>query len=184
MPSRMRAIILRPLTQLALVAEVLVDLCERALARARAERLFPGKQLRTRYSTVFKMPERIVMGNHVWIGPEVTIGAAYGVTLEDRVRISQGAYIETGGLNLSAPLPYPHQGAPIHIGEGAWIGARSVILQGVRIGCQAVVAAGAVVVRDVPDNAIAGGVPAKVIGYRPGHGPSSETSTTNLASAC
>ena len=47
------------------------------------------------------------------------------------------------------------------IGEGAWIGARSVVLPGVSIGNGAVVAAGAVVTRDVPANTLVGGVPAQ-----------------------
>jgi acetyltransferase-like isoleucine patch superfamily enzyme len=52
---------------------------------------------------------------------------------------------------------------PIHIGKKVWLGANVTILQGVTIGENAIVAAGAVVTKDVPANAIVGGVPAKVI---------------------
>ena len=55
---------------------------------------------------------------------------------------------------------------PIVIGDDVWIGARSIILKGVHIGKGAVIAAGAVVSRDVPEYAIVGGVPARVIKYR------------------
>jgi acetyltransferase-like isoleucine patch superfamily enzyme len=55
------------------------------------------------------------------------------------------------------------KGMPVSIGAGAWIGARAVILPGVRVGQGAVVAAGAVVTRDVGANTIAGGVPAKLL---------------------
>lgn len=55
---------------------------------------------------------------------------------------------------------------PIHIGHDVWIGARVFIRDGVKIGKGAVIAAGSVVVKDVPDYAIVGGVPAKLIRYR------------------
>ena len=52
---------------------------------------------------------------------------------------------------------------PIVIGRNAWIGANATILAGVKVGENAIVAAGAVVSKDVPANTIVGGVPAKVI---------------------
>jgi acetyltransferase-like isoleucine patch superfamily enzyme len=54
---------------------------------------------------------------------------------------------------------------PIVIGKKVWIGSHTTILQGVTIGDNAVIAAGAVVTNDVPENAIVTGVPAKVIKY-------------------
>ena len=53
--------------------------------------------------------------------------------------------------------------APITIGDGVWIGSCVTILPGVSIGSGAVIAAGATVVRDIPQNTLAGGVPAKVV---------------------
>lgn len=53
--------------------------------------------------------------------------------------------------------------APVHIGDRVWIGCRSTILKGVSIGDGAIVAAGSVVTRDVPPNAIVAGNPAKVM---------------------
>ena len=55
------------------------------------------------------------------------------------------------------------QSPPIMIKDRAWIGAHATILTGVTIGKNAVVAAGAVVTKDVPDNCMVGGVPAKII---------------------
>ena len=52
---------------------------------------------------------------------------------------------------------------PVTIGNDVWIGGNVTILPGVNIGDKAVIAAGAVVTKDVPDNTVAGGVPAKVI---------------------
>ena len=53
--------------------------------------------------------------------------------------------------------------APIHIGKNVWIGANAVICPGVTIGDNAVVAGGAVVINDVPENTVVGGVPAEEI---------------------
>lgn len=55
---------------------------------------------------------------------------------------------------------------PINIGHDVWIGARAIIMDGVNVGNGAVIAAGAIVTKDVPDFAVVGGVPAKIIKYR------------------
>jgi acetyltransferase-like isoleucine patch superfamily enzyme len=51
----------------------------------------------------------------------------------------------------------------IHIGKNVWLGAGAIILPGVTVGENSIVAAGAVVTKDVPSNTIVGGVPARVI---------------------
>ena len=53
--------------------------------------------------------------------------------------------------------------APFHIGKNVWIGSHATILPGVTVGDNAIIAAGAVVVKDVPADTIVGGVPAKVL---------------------
>jgi maltose O-acetyltransferase len=138
----------------------------RIQVHSRAERLFPGRRVLMDVSTIFKAPENIEMGYDVWLGSDVSIGAAGRIKFGNSVRISHGAFIETGGLDTSKPLPYPHIAKPIVFEEGVWVGARAIVLGGVTIGHQAIIAAGAVVTKDVPANAIVGGCPAKVIGYR------------------
>nr|MDP9466593.1 hypothetical protein [Actinomycetota bacterium] len=64
-----------------------------------------------------------------------------------------------------------HVEAPVHIGDGTWIGARAMVLPGVNIGRRVLVAAGAVVTRDVPDDVLVAGNPARVVrslDYPPG----------------
>jgi acetyltransferase-like isoleucine patch superfamily enzyme len=61
-------------------------------------------------------------------------------------------------------------GGPVHIKEGAWLCTRSIIVGPVTIGRNAVVAAGAVVVDDVPDYALVAGVPARVVKFYPHEG--------------
>lgn len=83
----------------------------------------------------------------------------------DRVWIGMGVLFcnvshEIGDANQRAGKVYT---GDIRIGEGSWIGARTIILPNVTIGKGAVIAAGSVVTRDVPDNTMYGGVPAKFI---------------------
>jgi maltose O-acetyltransferase len=112
-----------------------------------------------------KNPQNITLGNNVVIGTNVVLGAASPIILGDNVRISRDVMIETAGLNFqdNAP-PYPHISEPIEIARGAWIGARAIILGGVHIGENAVIASGALVNKDVPANAIVAGVPARIVG--------------------
>lgn len=56
--------------------------------------------------------------------------------------------------------------APIEIGHDVWIGARAIIMGGIKIGDGAIIAAGAIVTKDIPPYSVVGGVPAKVIRYR------------------
>lgn len=70
------------------------------------------------------------------------------------------ATINHGQNPINRADNYP---APIHIGKKVWIGSHATILSGVTIGDNAIVAAGAVVTKDVPANTVVGGVPAKII---------------------
>jgi acetyltransferase-like isoleucine patch superfamily enzyme len=86
-----------------------------------------------------------------------------GITIEDNVLLAPGVKL----LSESHPLSPENRQAlvpkPIHIKKNVWIGVNATILQGVIIGEDAVVAAGAVVTKDVPANMVVGGIPAKVL---------------------
>ncbi|MCE9619626.1 MAG: acyltransferase [Planctomycetes bacterium] len=92
----------------------------------------------------------IVIGKHCAIGPNVVMRTA-NHRFDDATKLIQ----ESG-----------HEPADIRIGDDVWIGANAVILGGTSIGDGAIIGAGAVVTKDVPSNAIAAGVPAKVLRYR------------------
>lgn len=116
------------------------------------------------WNASIKYPENLTVGDFVVIGVNVCIGARSPVVLEDRVRISQDVVLETAGLDFSnLSPPYQHTSKPIWIEQGVWIGTRSVVLGGVRIGRNAVVAAGSVVTRDIPPNTVVAGSPARVV---------------------
>ena len=86
-----------------------------------------------------------------------------GVLIEDNVLIGPGVKILSEGHPLHPEDRQTLVPGKIHIKQNAWIGAGSIILPGVTIGENAVVAAGAVVTRDVPASTAAAGVPAKTI---------------------
>ena len=87
-----------------------------------------------------------------------------GITLGDETLVGHNVVFATlnhGFAPEDRGTTYPK---PIRTGKKVWIGANATILPGVTIGDHAIVAAGAVVTKDVPANVIVGGVPAKVIG--------------------
>jgi maltose O-acetyltransferase len=118
------------------------------------------------WNVEIKSPENLLCGNHVVIGPNVTIGAEAEVVLNDHARISKGVVIETGSLDFSTEIPYSHVSKPISIGENVWLCTNAIILAGITVGAGAIVAAGAVVTKDVPPNAIVAGNPARITSYR------------------
>jgi acetyltransferase-like isoleucine patch superfamily enzyme len=112
---------------------------------------------------------RFEIGNHVWIGPHSYFDAR-DLVIEDHVGWGPGAKV-LGSEHTGQPLDVPIiqtelEIRPVRICAGADIGVNAVILPGVTVGAGAIVGAGAVVTRDVPPNAVAAGVPAKVIRSR------------------
>ena len=140
-------------------------------------RLFnTGKGLSVGNSCVFlcphfeEVPNRLLLlGDNISINRNVEIDYSGGVFIGNDVWISQNVLIETHEHVISK-VPkslWVIKRSQLVIEDEAWIGANVIILESVnRIGKGAIVAAGAVVVKDVPDMAIVGGVPAKSIGTR------------------
>lgn len=124
-------------------------------------------------------PFRILYGVHTRVGSHVFINAGCNfldggaITIGDRVLVAPDVKIYAGYHSLNARerwQPSPDgtlrlvtKVAPVAIGDDVWIGGNATILPGVHIGSNVVVAAGAVVDRDVPDNCVVGGVPARVL---------------------
>jgi acetyltransferase-like isoleucine patch superfamily enzyme len=160
--------ILRRLARLGLVRSavrlvlVVVDLISRMASVLRTAAIFKADPLPIcHWSVTVKYPENVSCGIGVVIGPKTTLGAQGGIALGDHVRISEGALIETAGLDFSGPPPYPHIAKPIVLERGVWIGARAIILGGVTIREGSVVGAGAIVTRSVPPNSVVVGPAAR-----------------------
>ncbi|MFC1880345.1 acyltransferase [Thermodesulfobacteriota bacterium] len=118
---------------------------------------------------------RTVEAGHIQIGEDTRLNRGCTLTSYAQIRIDDftiiGEFVSirdaNHGLRRGEPMRYqPHTCKPILVGRDVWIGRGSCILPGVTIGEGAVIGANSVVTRDVPDFAIAAGVPAKVIKMR------------------
>ena len=97
---------------------------------------------------------QIFIGNKVLFGPHVTIiGGDHRIT-------------DVGRFIYDVLDKHPEDDQDVHIEDDVWIGTNTTLLKGVTVGRGSVVAAGALVTKDVPPYAIVGGVPAKVLKYR------------------
>jgi virginiamycin A acetyltransferase len=107
------------------------------------------------------------IGERAYIGPRCHLGWA---VIEDDVLLAAGVHVPSGGRthgidDLATPIrDQPALKTPVRIGAGSWIGSAAVVMADV--GRDAVVGAGAVVVKPIPERTIAGGVPAKVLRHR------------------
>ena len=108
-------------------------------------------------------PNRTFIGQGVWFDtnfPEE-------ITIEERVTLTLGCTIFTHYVYFDEATHNYRKGS-VHIKRHAWIGARTIICQGVTIGENAVVGAGSVVTKDIPNNEVWAGNPARFIKMRKG----------------
>lgn len=108
-------------------------------------------------------------GKNITLGEEVFINACChfqdhgGITIGDGCQIGHNVVFATFNHGFSPEERKSTYPAPIILGKNVWVGSNATILQGITIGDNAVVAAGAVVTKDVAANTVVGGVPAKFI---------------------
>ena len=118
--------------------------------------------------------DKIKVGNDVFIGYKAILLTISSITIVNKFMFGPRVTILGGDYNTSVigkhmkdiSTKLPENDQPVVIEDDVWIGANSTIMKGVRIHEGAIVAAGALVTKDVPSFAIVGGVPAKVIKYR------------------
>ena len=105
---------------------------------------------------------RVKLGKNVFINHSAILSASGGIEFEDGVSLAPGCRIATINHDFNERHTKYTYGK-VTIKKNAWLGMGVTVCPGVTIGAYAVVAAGAVVTKDVPDYAVVGGVPAKVI---------------------
>ena len=107
--------------------------------------------------------KNIHIGKNVFINMGCKFQDQGGIFIGDGALIGHNVVLATLNHAISPGDRATMIPAPIHIGRHVWIGANATVLPGVTIGEGAIVAAGAVVTKDVPKNTMVGGVPARVI---------------------
>lgn len=113
----------------------------------------------------FYQPKNVSVGEDSIIGDHVFLDGRANLMIGNHVDIASQVMIYNSEHDLTSDEFKAHD-APVEIGDYVFIGPRAIILPGLKIGKGAVVAAGAVVTKDVPEYKIVGGVPAKEIGER------------------
>lgn len=115
-------------------------------------------------------PQGLTIGDNVSIHPMCYLEALGGLYLGSDISIAHGTTIMTTDHNYKdLTIPIKDQGVtekPVRIEDNVWIGAKASILCGNTVGTGSIIAAGAVVTKDVPPCSIMGGVPARLIGER------------------
>lgn len=109
--------------------------------------------------------QNILVGKGVFINSGCCFQDQGGIEIGDGCLIGHQVVLATLNHDLIPSRRAGMYPAPIKLGKNVWIGAHATVLAGVNVGDNAVIAAGAVVVKDVPANAVVCGVPAKVIKY-------------------
>ena len=107
--------------------------------------------------------KNLKIGKYVFINSGCRFQDQGGITIGDGALIGHNVVMATINHGLAPEKHGDNIPAPIVLGRNVWIGANATILPGVTIGDNAVIAAGAVVTKDVPANVVVAGVPAKIM---------------------
>jgi acetyltransferase-like isoleucine patch superfamily enzyme len=124
-----------------------------------------GRNLQIASGTIINFSSRISVGNDVFIANRCWIQGVGEIVLEDQAILGPGTVLASNNhTRKDGSFRFgPGTRGKITIGHGTWTGANAVITMGVTIGRGCAVGANAVVTKDVPDNCLVGGIPAKII---------------------
>lgn len=111
-------------------------------------------------------PRGLAIGDRTSVGNDAILDARGGLTIGSDTNLSTGAHIWSAQHDWRG-TDFSYTRAPVKIGNRVWLSARTTVLPGTGIGDCAVIAAGAVVSRDLESNGVYAGVPARKVGERP-----------------
>ncbi len=119
----------------------------------------------TKILAPFECSANLVIGKNCWIGKNFNVNGNGSVVIGDNCDIGPDVVFQTGGHEIGSSQRRAGNGVSFTqtVGNGTWIGGRVTILNNTHIGDSCVIAGCACVVKDVPDNTLVGGVPAKII---------------------
>lgn len=107
---------------------------------------------------------RLSLGDHVLVSPGVRIISSYGIEIGSNAMLASDVYISDSDWHgIYDRTSEAGQAAPISIAENVWIGLGAIVGKGVSIGANSIIAAGSIVVKDIPANVIAAGNPCKPV---------------------
>ncbi len=129
-----------------------------------------GRNFHVYKGTRIISPQNIEVGDDVWFNERCYIVGGGKIKIGSNVMLARNVSLITSNHGYSSKeIPMLKQeivSAPIEIGDDVWLGVNVVVLKGIKIGKGAIVGAGSVVTKDVPEFAIVGGAPAKLIRFR------------------
>lgn len=124
-----------------------------------------GKGLVIKNNVIVKSPWYLTIGDDCWLGEGCWIDNLDRVTLGNNVCISQGTLLLTGNHDYTNPT-MPYLNAPIVVEDGAWVGAKTVVCPGVKVGSGALLTVGSVATKDMEPWMVYQGNPAVKIRER------------------
>lgn len=131
-----------------------------------------GRNVEIGTNCYIESKDKFEIGDNCWIGDNFFAKANAGIVIGSGTIIARGCEIWTCNHNYDSndleAIPYDKRmiKKAVTIGENCWIGSRVTIIPGVKIGEGVVVGAGSVITKDIPDYAVIGGNPARVLKYR------------------
>lgn len=149
-------------------------------------KLTRGHNVRISPTASFANGQNIVLGDRARVGANSSLWAGPGkarIVLGEDALLAPGVMITAANYRFNDGSPVNDQAmdeADVIVGRDVWLGYGVVVLPGVTIGDYAIVAAGSIVRRDIPKNAIVAGNPAKVVSYRFGLTPESDAASGDI----